>query len=258
MQTLVAKMVNALVISGYGINCERELAWACEMAGAKVQTLHAGHLLSGRIQLEAFELLLFPGGFSFGDELGAAKAFANRLIGSGVTQRLQDFVQEGGCILGICNGFQLLVKLGLLPGWDGGIQYVSLARNRHGRFDNRWVEHVCPPSRCLFTSGLTSLSLPIRHAEGRLVVQNGEVLERLMEQQQIALRYAAGCNPNGSLDDIAGICDSTGRILGMMAHPEAALLSLHQPRWSREELGPGCAIFKNVIHHLEAQRCMQR
>jgi phosphoribosylformylglycinamidine synthase I len=260
--------VKALVISGYGINCEKELGLACQLAGADPTIAHARRFLSEEISLDNFQLLLFPGGFSFGDELGAAKVFANKmtycsaLTAFSLKQRLKKFVGDGNAILGICNGFQLLVKLGLLPGSDGNEskQTASLAVNDHGRFENRWVEHQAPSTHCPYTKGLSHLYLPIRHGEGKFIAST-PILQSLIQNKQIVLKYAH--NPNGSLENIAGVCDPTGRILGMMAHPEAALFFIHHPQWMRikEQLkrtqqplpiyDDGFVLFKNIVGHLE-------
>lgn len=265
--------VKALVITGYGINCEKETAKACELAGGEVSFIHAQMMFSSTFPWDQAHLILFPGGFSFGDELGAAKAFANRLSyhAMQLRDRLQRFVDRGNCILGICNGFQLLVKLGLLPGNDGFNQTVSLTGNDSSRFECRWVHHKVCPSPCIFTRGVHSLYLPIRHGEGKLV-GNSSVISNLFQSQQVVLQYTHEDgkiatdfpdNPNGSIDGIGGICDSTGRIFGMMAHPEAALSFTNDPRWTRtkenllrsgHELpkhGPGLTLFKNAINYLK-------
>lgn len=264
-------MIHALIIKGYGINCEKEMALACRLAGASPITMHAKDFFTNPVSLDKVHLLLLPGGFSFGDELGAAKAFANRLTySSKIKDRLHAFVDRGGCILGVCNGFQLLVKLGLLP--DGKEQEVSLANNDSLRFENRWAHHTVASSPCVFTKGLEQLYLPIRHGEGKLVFKNADVHKRLVEQNQIVFRYANADgtptqsypdNPNGSVDAIAGLCDPTGRVLGMMAHPEACLRFFHQPGWIREkEIGKrqqsttiqdsdGLKLFKNGINYLK-------
>lgn len=247
-------MVKAVVITGCGINCDREMATACRAAGAEVELVHAQKLFSETPLWEEAQLLLFPGGFSFGDELGAAKVFANRL--QHLSQKLQQFIDRGNCILGVCNGFQLLVKLGLLPGKDK--QSASLACNDTGRFECRWVHHKVLPSHCIFTQGPEKLYLPIRHGEGKFV---SEETEALWKNQQIVMQYEQ--NPNGSIDSIAAICDQTGRMMGMMAHPEAALYFTHDPRWSRikqqnsdiPKFGPGFSIFKNAVTYLKEQEC---
>lgn len=259
--------VRALVVTGYGINCEREMALAAELAGAKPQIVHAQQLLHGTVSVSEYQLLCFPGGFSFGDELGAAQAFANRL--GRLKQKLHAFVEEGNCILGVCNGFQLLVKLGLLPNFadSAGRQTVSLAFNDSCRFVAKWVSHDVESSACVFTRGLDSLYLPVRHAEGKFVTINDAVAKQLKNSRQIALRYAASAedNPNGSFDRIAGICDPTGRVFGMMAHPEAAMMMTNHPHWTRMQVeasrqgkalphwGPGYPLFRNAVSYLEEQ-----
>lgn len=263
--------VKALIIAGYGINCERETALACEMAGAQAEIVHAQKFFNDQVDWEKCDLLVFPGGFSFGDELGAAKALANRLTYhvSHICKRLRNFVQQGHCILGICNGFQLLVKLGLLPGFE--CQEVALAGNDTSRFECRWVNHKVNTTVCVFTQGLNQLYLPVRHGEGKFLSAYSSKIAHLFQNGQVALQYADACgtvagkfpgNPNGSVEAIGGICDPTGRILGMMAHPEAALNFTQHPHWIRikerllrdkkplPQYGDGLGIFKNVINYL--------
>lgn len=264
-------MIRALVISGYGINCEKEMAAACTLAGAETSVVHARDLLTGSVRPDAYRLLAFPGGFSFGDELGAAKAFANRIIHSGRLQEaLIRFVEGGGCILGVCNGFQLLVKLGILP--DMGAQNASLAYNDSGRFEARWVNHAVAPTHCVFSRGIDTMRLPIRHGEGKFVAADSDTVQSLFARQQVVFQYADAegipamtypANPNGSLGAIAGVCDRTGRVMGMMAHPEAAVWFTNHPQWTRmkenakrdnrslPEYGDGLRIFKNVVDYLK-------
>lgn len=272
------KEINALVFAGYGINCEKEVAIACEMVGFNVQSMHVQKILNGQIDLDAFHFIIFPGGFSFGDELGAGKVFANRLTFIRLEsmrclrEHLSHFVDRGGCILGICNGFQLLVKLGLLPGFDKNFsQTISLSNNDSCRFESRWVRHKVVSSRSIFTKDLHEIELPIRHGEGKFVARDASILKRIYDQNQVVLQYSTTEgepakqypeNPNGSVDAIGGICDHTGRILGMMAHPEAALFFTQHPQWLRKKedlrrrqesmpkYGSGIALFKNAIDYL--------
>ncbi|MCB1149624.1 MAG: phosphoribosylformylglycinamidine synthase subunit PurQ [Chlamydiia bacterium] len=245
----------ALILTGYGINCEKETALACKKAGADATIVHAHYLLEGKVPLDAFGLICFPGGFSFGDELGAGKALASRLFA--LREALDAFIRRGGCILGICNGFQLLVKLGMLPGGDR--QLATLASNSSERFENRWVRHIYSGSSP-FLEGITSLDLPVRHGEGRL-----HLAPHCDLAAASALLYYADAhgkatesypdNPNGSPRGVAGMTDSTGRILGMMAHPEAALYMMNRPDWTRldkpaQEAGDGLKIFKNAVNYL--------
>ena len=264
------RTVRALVFSGYGINCEREMAYGAIQAGAETTVVHAKAWLSGQVELSDFDLLLFPGGFSFGDELGAAKAFANRIAFSKRSDDLLHFIDQGKCILGICNGFQLLVKLGILPGF-GKKTEASLMRNEKGKFEARWVHQKVLPSRSIFTAGLKDLYLPVRHGEGNFTMPDPE---RLFAEGRIVLQYAGPegepafdypNNPNGSQNSIAGICDKTGRVLGMMPHPEAALFFTQMPDWVRRkeelkrkglpipDIGPGLALFKNAVSYLRNQ-----
>lgn len=249
----MTKTIKALVLKGNGINCEREMASACTLAGAKTTVSHLSYLLDGTISLSDYQLLLLPGGFTFGDDLGAAHALACRIkYGRGgiILRDIKAFVADGNCILGICNGFQLLLKLGLLPG--------ALIPNAQGRFENRWCHHKILPSHCIFTRGIDTLYLPVRHAEGQFIITNESENKNL-----IALKYATAQghetlsypeNPNGSVEAIAGMTDATGRILGMMAHPEAAILPSQHPQWCRLKTGSCCSlhpdgrkIFDNAI-----------
>jgi phosphoribosylformylglycinamidine synthase I len=261
------KKVRALVLSGYGINCEQEMAHGATLAGAEVVTLHAKAWLLGEVNLLDFDLLLFPGGFSFGDELGAGKAFANRIAFSKRSEDLLRFIDRGKCILASCNGFQMLVKMGILPGFSKKPE-AALIRNEKGKFESRWIYQKVVPSRCIFTRGLKELYLPVRHGEGNFTMLEPE---RLLREGRVALQYATiegeiapgyPENPNGSVHAISGICDETGRVLGMMPHPEAALFFTQRPDWIRrkEELkrkgeripdeGPGLALFKNGVEYL--------
>jgi len=261
------KAPKALVLSGYGINCENEMAKGAALAGADVKIIPAKEWLLGNLNLLDFDFLLFPGGFSFGDELGAAKAFANRVAFSGRREDLFKFIDQGKCILGVCNGFQILVKLGVLPGFKSGPE-AALIRNTKGMFESRWIGQKAIPSRCIFTAGLKEFHLPVRHGEGNFIALEPQ---KLWNEGRVALQYAGQEgqaatgypeNPNGSCDAISGICDGTGRVLGMMPHPESALFFTQEPGWVRkkEELkrqkepipiyGPGLQIFKNAVEYL--------
>ena len=274
------KTIKALIICGYGVNCEKEVAVGCQLAGAKPHIIHAHHLLKNEIKLEDYHLIVFPGGFSFGDDLGAGKAFANRLSYSRSPEyknpkdQLQLFVDRGGCILGICNGFQLLAKLNLLPGFERelGKQKVSLVFNDCNHFQDYWVYHRALKSKCIFTKDLDTIYLPVRHGEGKFIVSDHNVLKQLENQSQIVFKYAKEDgsvaneyphNPNGSIQSIAGICDNTGRILGMMAHPEGFLFFPNHPNWLRikdanrrknlecELYGDGLKLFVNAVNYLK-------
>ncbi|GAB4257271.1 phosphoribosylformylglycinamidine synthase subunit PurQ [Deferrisoma sp.] len=265
--------VRALVLTGNGTNCEREMAHACRLAGAEAVIAHTAEVFAGRVRLEDFDFLNLPGGFLDGDDLGAGKAGAvrfryGRVRTNGTHPFFEDllaFIGGGKLVLGVCNGFQLLVKLGLLPAPDGryGEPVASLAHNDSGRFEDRWVYlQVEPDSPCVFTRGLDRLYYPVRHGEGKFVTRSPEVLEDLEARGLVALRYtdpdgrptqAYPWNPNGSPGAVAGVCDPTGRVFGLMPHPEAFLHRTNHPRWTREDLpeeGQGLALFRNAVEYL--------
>jgi len=266
------KEVKVLVLAGNGINCEYETAHAFKLVGGRPEIVYLYELLEGEKNLENYQILCFPGGFLDGDHLGAAKACAHRFLharirktGKRLWDELLRFIQEGKLILGICNGFQLLVKMGLIPALDlrYGLQQASFTFNDSGHFEDRWVWlRVNPLSNCVFTQGLEGIYLPVRHGEGKFVTQNEGVLRDLFERNQVVLQYAKEdftptmeypFNPNGSYGAIAGICDPTGRIFGIMPHPEAFLHFTNHPRWRREkigELGEGVALFHNAVQYV--------
>jgi phosphoribosylformylglycinamidine synthase len=261
----------AIVLAGNGTNCELEMAHACRLGGfERVDIVHISELIYGQRRLDDYHFLNLPGGFLDGDDLGAARAQANRIRRArveGTSELLCDqlvrFTAAGKLILGVCNGFQLMVKLGLLPGLSGALrQEVTLTNNDSGRFEDRWVALRVNDSPCVFTRGLTSLYLPVRHGEGKFV-PGGGVLERLEAERLIVVQYTRPggseptqdypANPNGALRAIAGICDRTGRLFGLMPHPEAFLHYTNHPRWTRERLpeeGDGLAIFRNAAGYI--------
>ncbi|MCX7943631.1 MAG: phosphoribosylformylglycinamidine synthase subunit PurQ [Deltaproteobacteria bacterium] len=266
--------VNSIVIAGNGINCEMEMAHALRLAGSdRVDVVNIFSLLDGDIDLFNYNFLNFAGGFLDGDNMGSARAGAVRIKFAKIKgseerliDRIVDFVEKGGLILGVCNGFQLLVKLGLLPGFDGNYteQKVTLTFNKLGRFEDRWVNlKANKSSPCIFTKGIDKIYLPVRHGEGRFVVDSDVTLKRLVEDNQIVFQYVKGneneytmeypYNPNGSILGIAGICSKDGRIFGLMPHPEAFLHYTNHPRWFREKLpeeGDGLKLFKNAVDYL--------
>lgn len=267
----MSKKVKAIVMTGNGTNCEMEMAHACRLAGAEVvDIVHLSALLYGEKNLDDYHFLNLPGGFLDGDDLGSAKAGANRIQHAGIQGRQEKlyeqfahFIRQGKLILGVCNGFQLLVKLGMLPaiGRRYNEQQVTLTVNDSGRFEDRWVYlRINKASPCIFTQGLSGIYLPVRHGEGKLIPRNEEILQTISQKGLIALQYSQDdyeeattdypANPNGSVNGIAGLCDETGRIFGLMPHPEAYLHYTNHPRWTREKLpneGMGLAIFKNAV-----------
>lgn len=265
----MTRQVRVMILAGNGINCEMETAHACRLAGADVvDIVYIWDLASNHASLSGYDLLCLPGGFLDGDDLGSARASAIRIRHTQVGEttlagQIERFVSGGGLAIGICNGFQLLVKLGLLPMLDGemGAQQATLTWNDSGRFEDRWVNLIVDPeSPCVFTRGLERLALPIRHGEGKIVLRDDTVSMQLNERHQVPLRYinpADGApteiypqNPNGSPGGIAALTDPTGRIFGMMPHPEAFLHRTNHPHWTRRSLpeqGDGLAIFTGAM-----------
>ncbi|MEE4607828.1 MAG: phosphoribosylformylglycinamidine synthase subunit PurQ [Desulfobacteraceae bacterium] len=268
--------VKVLVPTGYGLNCDHETAYAFQLAGAAAERVHINALIAGDARLEEYQILVFIGGFGWGDDHGAGVIQAVKMKTS-LGERLVEFVSAGKFILGICNGFQALVNLGLLPGFDGGYhsRSVALVGNACGNFRNQWVRlAIDPESPCVFTRGILQADFPVRHGEGRFYADE-EVIGRLKRNHQIVLRYArpdgspaAGRfpdNPNGSVEDIAGICDPTGRVFGLMPHPEAFNDWTNHPDWTRERerlrragmpLQPGetvgVRVLRNAVDHMRS------
>jgi phosphoribosylformylglycinamidine synthase subunit PurQ / glutaminase len=272
----MSRRVNAIVITGNGTNCEMEMAHACRLAGADtVDIVHISALLYGEKRLDDYQFLNLPGGFLDGDDLGSAKAGANRIMHATVSgagemlyEQFARFVRDGKLILGVCNGFQLLVKLGMLPGFGGNYrdQTTTLTFNDSGRFEDRWVYlRVNGSSPCIFTKGLGGLYLPVRHGEGKFITKDEETMRRLHAGGLVVLQYSGAdyreatmdypANPNGAVDAVAGICNETGRIFGLMPHPEAYLHYTNHPRWTREKLpeeGMGLAVFRNAVEFMRS------
>jgi len=272
------KVVNVLILTGYGLNCDNETAYAFELAGASARRVHINALIAGDVSLSDFQILVFGGGFSWGDDHGAGVIQAVRMKTS-IGKDLFDFIEKGNLVMGICNGFQTLVNLGLLPGFDlssrqpeNARRSVAVTFNDCGNFRDQWVKmQVNTESPCVYTRGLKDLELPVRHGEGKFFTDPG-TLKRLTDNRQVALKYAlpdgqpAGQafphNPNGSIDDIAGICDPTGRIFGLMPHPEAYNHWTNHPDWPilKEKLKrkgeafpsgltPGVEILRNAVDY---------
>ncbi len=266
--------VNVLVLTGYGLNCDHETAHAFNLAGAVSTRVHINALIAGDVTLDGFHILVFGGGFSWGDDHGAGVVQAVRMK-THLGESIERFIGNGKLVIGICNGFQTLVNMGLLPGFDNDYRSrkVALIHNDCGNFRDDWVTlKTNGQSPCVFTQGMDTLDYPVRHGEGKFYAEP-EVLKRLTDQNQIALRYAlsdgtpAGGkfpeNPNGSVDDIAGICDQTGRVFGLMPHPEAYSHRVNHPSFTRlkEEAlrsgkapdtaeTPGIRLFRNGVDYI--------
>jgi phosphoribosylformylglycinamidine synthase len=251
-----------LIVHANGTNRDHDAALALEIAGGQPEIVHVNQLLNGERRLLDYHMLVVPGGFSYGDELGAGKLWAVDL-----RQRLradvERFVREGRPVLGICNGFQALVKAGLLPGDEynaDGHRSTTLTFNQSGHFECRWVYlQANPGSACLFTEGLHEpIHCPVAHGEGRLLTTDQAALNRLWADGLVSLTYvnadgseaAYPANPNGSLSSIAGLCNAAGNVLGLMPHPEDHILPWQHPRWRRGERGmDGLRLFKNGIKY---------
>lgn len=235
-------MIRCCILTGYGINADRELAEAFKMAGAQPEHIHVGDLIEKPERLDGFRILAFPGGFSFGDHLGSGLVLAN-LLKQSIGENLAGFIDRGNLVLGICNGFQVLVKMGLLPDISGRHgQEVTLLHNDSGVFEDSWVAvEFEAAGRCVWTAGLPPMELPIRHGEGKFYTASEETLRLIEENSLVALRYR-GRNPNGSVNNIAGITDMSGRVLGLMPHPEAFIYPEQHPRWHRERPAEGLGL----------------
>ncbi len=276
------KSVKALILSGYGLNCDHETAYAFELAGAEATRVHINSLIDGSVRLEDFQVMVFVGGFSWGDDHGAGVIQAVRMK-TNLGDKIFEFIANGNLVLGICNGFQTIVNMGLLPGFEqggsvksgksGGMRSVALTFNDCGNFRDDWVTlKVDPKSPCIFTKGLDLLEFPVRHGEGKFY-SDELTIKCLINDNQVVVRYAMPdggpaegrfpFNPNGSVHDIAGICDPTGRVFGLMPHPEAFNHWTNHPDWTRlkekaKREGkaidsgptPGIRMFQNAVDYI--------
>jgi phosphoribosylformylglycinamidine synthase len=247
------------VLRTAGTNCDKETAFAFSKAGAEAELVHVNSLVSEEKNLREYSIFAIPGGFSYGDDIASGKVFANELRCK-LADDLRKFIADGKLIIGICNGFQILVKSGLLPGNSSFEQETSLIINDSGKFEARWT-YLKTQSKCVWTKDLPEvIYLPVAHGEGKFVAKDKLTLERLIKNGQVAFQYCdekgalAGYpyNPNGSTESIAGICDETGRILGLMPHPERHVLAQQHPRWTQNKKnikGDGFQIFKNGVEY---------
>ena len=280
-------MVKVAVLFGFGINCDHETAAMFDLVGATAQRIHTNKLVNGEIDLNEFQILAIPGGFSFGDHLGSGRLLGNRLR-FGLRDQLQAFVAAGKPIIGICNGFQVLVKTGLLPGPMAGdtqpdfIQRASLTLNDSGRYEDRWVTlEFDQKSPCIWTKGIERMQCPVRHGEGKFIMPEAIDLDTLQENNQLTVRYVDSnskmgsgisddvlpfpISPNGSMRNIAGICDRTGLVFGLMPHPEAIYARWLHPSHTRGDApmvesdeesilgdweGEGLQIFRNAVEYV--------
>jgi phosphoribosylformylglycinamidine synthase len=252
-----------LILRTAGTNCNYETQYAFEKAGAKVDVFHINVLLENKKLLHEYHILTLPGGFTYGDDVAAGKILANQ-IKYHLEEDITAFLNDKKLILGICNGFQTLTKAGLLPAIDNHHQEATLTFNDSNKFEDRWVYlKICSNKSPFVNDGdLPKMYLPIAHGEGKFVTKDDFTLNKITSNSQAVFKYVneqgedAGYpwNPNGSLANIAGICDPTGQILGMMPHPERHVESIQHPRWTRnglKEFGDGFFIFKNAVHYVK-------
>jgi phosphoribosylformylglycinamidine synthase len=249
----------ALILRAPGANCDEEAQFAFERAGAHADRIHINRLREQPSLLQRYQILVIPGGFTYGDDVAAGKILAVELahfLGDG----LQRFRDADKLALGICNGFQALLKAGLLIPPDEEGPLATLTYNACGKFEDRWIYLQASPGRCPFLAGYKRLHIPVAHGEGKFICRQPWILEGLQQAGQVVLRYvdAQGqpgpypINPNGSQGDVAGICDASGRVLGLMPHPERHVLSTQHPRWTREGLkteGDGLRLFRNAVEY---------
>jgi phosphoribosylformylglycinamidine synthase len=242
-----------LVLRAPGSNCDQETQFAFELAGARVDRLHINRLRETPRLLQQYQILCIPGGFTFGDDVGAGKILALSLT-QYLGDALRQFRAADKLILGICNGFQVLLKAGLLMPADEDGPVATLTANTHGRFEARWVQLTATPGKCPFLRDLEKLYLPIAHGEGRFLTRQEWILQGLEQTGQVVLRYAD--NPNGSMGNVAGLCDFSGNVFGLMPHPERHVQPTQHPQWPRRGLadhGDGLAVFRNAVEHFVNQ-----
>ena len=271
--------VKALVITGFGINCEEEMAAAYRLAGAEAEIVHLNDIFSEKKSIHDYDIMNFPGGFSFGDDLGSGKVLSNKMkfkklkSGKLFFNDIKDFLNKGKFVFGVCNGFQFLVKMGLLPNIGNDFdQQVTLTGNNSGRYEDRWVHiKVNENSKTPFLKGIEKLYVPVRHGEGKMIIKSEGMKELIIEKNLNCLTYCDEngnetaeypLNPNGSDLNCAGLTSETGRVFGLMPHPEAFLSLYNHPNWAQlkrenpeiSEDGEGLQIFRNIVEYIESER----
>lgn len=256
----------ALIFSGYGLNSEEETAYGFTLVGAKTDIVHINDIIDGLYKLDDYQILSFPGGFSYGDDTGAGNAYANR-IRNHLWEAMQQFIQKDKLIIGICNGCQIVHNIGIIPDFTKDEKReIALENNSSARFITRWVD-MKVTAKTPWLRGIKELSMPIAHGEGRFTAEKN-VMKELKKTKQIALTYTHGemcsyldlpANPNGSMENIAGLIDPTGKILGLMPHPERGMFFVQRPDWPYQKellirknnklpkFGPGLQLFKNAV-----------
>jgi phosphoribosylformylglycinamidine synthase I len=250
MKNLKPKVI---VLSGYGLNCEEETKFAFEKAGAVADIMHINDLIMSPHSMENYDIMAFPGGFSYGDDTGSGKAFANKFKNH-LSKELEQFLKRDTLVIGLCNGFQIITNLGIVPG--------GLAQNKSGKYIDRWVD-MKVTGKSPWLAGIKEISVPIAHGEGQYMIDDKEY-QRMKRGRQIGLVYVKGpickyqnyeANPNGSMHDIAGALAYNGRVLGMMPHPERAMFAYQSPLWQKNKTkgkdGAGLQIFKNAVNYFK-------
>lgn len=266
----MASKIPILIITGYGLNCEDESRYAWQLAGGHPSLVHFSDLLARPGVLREFAVMMFIGGFAYGDHMTSGHVFALK-VKHRLSDELDRFIRDGKLIMGVCNGFQIMVKIGLLPGLDNDFffQKLSIIQNDCGTFQDRWVRlRFEPSSPCVFTRGLDYMDLPVRHGEGKVFTLDKKLLQKIEDAGCVPCRYADPVsgkptqrfphNPNGALNAIAGLCDPTGRIFGLMPHPEAYLYPENHPLWDLQKIqgglpdhGLGLHLFRNAVEYLK-------
>lgn len=243
---------NVLVLRAPGTNCDVETAFAFQQSGAKTETLHINRLLEKPELFQQFQILCIPGGFSYGDDLGSGRILGNQMLHHLVDEMLR-FKADGKLILGICNGFQVLMKSPVLLDHDPQAgPAATLTLNDCGRYQDRWARLEVHGSKCVFLRDIEQMYLPVAHAEGKFMPRDDVALQQLDAAGQLVLRYVHADNPNGSTADVAGVCDATGRVLGLMPHPERYIDPTQHPRWTRGDaglVGDGLKMFQNAVRY---------
>lgn len=271
--------VKSLIITGFGINCEEELSAAYRLVGAEAPIVHLNDILIKGFNIHDFDIVNFPGGFAFGDDISSGKVLANKIkykkLQSGHTflDDIKRFLSAGKYVMGICNGFQVLVKLGLLPNIGGKVeQEVTLTHNNSGKYENRWVYcKVSENTHTPFLKGIKQFAVPVRHGEGKLILKNKAIEQQILSQGLNCLTYCDvggnptdvyPMNPNGAALNCAGLTDPSGQVFGLMPHPEAYLSLYNHPDWGRlkrenpniSEDGEGLQIFRNIVQHVQKKK----
>ena len=255
--------IKAMVLRAAGINCDMETEHALELAGAKAQRVHINRIIEDKSALDEYQIVVFPGGFSYGDDVAAGKILANQVVYH-LHDAMRKFVNDGKLVLGTCNGFQVLVKSGILPGGDFNRKQsdVTITYNDSGKFEDRWVYLAPQTEKCVFIEPGRQIYLPVAHGKGKVVTKDEATLERLKSEGHIAFKYVDEngeegpypVNPNGSMESIAGLTDATGRVLGLMPHPERFVRPTQHPRWSRLQdrtAADGITMFKNAVKYVQ-------